>query len=146
MERRVLGGMQILLMLALSACDGSPAKPTTQQMQQPVGDYLVDYKKASCDGDVRLQGVDVKRIGKFDKVLGGFPVFADFSVTCDARPGGIVTISSTFEAKDGATTGAAVCYARPSGGAYSCVMPDVLRSAEKQIQQQMNEAMRNVGK
>ncbi len=140
-NRLVFGALQVSLLLGGSACSRSPGKPTLQQMQQPVGDYLLGYKKTSCDGEVRLQSVEVKRIGEFDKNLGGFPVFADFAVTCDARPSGIMTVSSTFEANDGATTTAAVCYARPAGGAHSCFMPEIVRRAEQQMKRQMDEAM-----
>ena len=130
----------------LSGC-GGPSKPTPQQMNRAVGDFLVNNNGSSCDGNVSLNNVEVKRIGGYEKQLGGFPVYADYSVTCEGRVGATnIPLTTTSVASDGATTQAAVCYARAAADGHECFMPEVLKNATRQMTQQVEEMMRKLPK
>jgi hypothetical protein len=136
---RVAAAVAVAL-LGLSAC--KPAAPKAAELRDPVAAYLLAYKKRSCAGEVSLERLEIRRVGAWEKSAGGgFPVYADFAVTCrEAR------LTSTFTSADGAQTGAATCWANRRGSAWNCAMPAVFAEAEAEMKRQLDEAMRKLPK
>ena len=135
-----LAGAALAVVLALCGCTKST--PGGQEVTPAVEQYLLAYKKRSCDGPVALDRLVVRRVGAWTKEQGGgFPVYADFAVTCQDPK-----LTSTFEASDGATTTAAVCWARKAGSAWECTQPAFAAEAERQIKQQLDEMAKSLPK
>ena len=129
-----------LLLSGLAACSKTP--PRIAELADPVGRYLTAYKKSSCHGEVTLDKLEVRRVGAWSSEgEGGFPVFADFAVTCHEP-----ALSSTFDADDGATTTAATCMAKKVGKAWECSLPVFAVAAEKEMQRQVEEMTKKLPK
>lgn len=124
---------------SLLACGKAAPKPG--QVRSAVERYLVDHQGKLCKGSVTLDKLDVVRIAPLQKLGNdaGYPVFANFLVTCHD---GISQF--TYSADDGATTDAAVCWASQSSGTWTCAMPGMFAALTDQANKQMKAASRKM--
>jgi hypothetical protein len=116
----------------LGAC--GKATPKVSDMQEPVTAYLIAYKKSTCSGQVTLDKLEIKNVGAYQENFGGFPVYANFAVTC--RDGGV---KSTFKSSDADTMRVATCSARKVAGAWECIMPAFFAEGERELKRKMEE-------
>ena len=118
--------LAVLSFVALfSGCsDIASSKPSTEDTKAALSEFLrTDFTGKS---DVSLDGLENIRVGDFQPELGGWPVYADFSISYQENG-----INMT---QHGAA-GTAAAYAKIEGGATVCFTPELLKQLVEQMDQ-----------
>ena len=128
------------LLLCLCACgDGSSTTPPSEaEAKSALASYVVAQQQSGCRGSVTLDRLSVTRVGSYERNVGGYPVFAAFSITC--RHG-----NTTETMNINGSTAAATAYMRKSSfGAWEAYTPEILRQGQAQMDRQMDEMMKKL--
>jgi hypothetical protein len=110
--------------------------PTTEEAHPAIADYLRAEKARTCSGSVTLESLRVARIEPYSSQWDGFPAYAAFSVNC--RDGNLTT---TWEDSDTTRAMVAVLRARSFGG-WEAFMPEFFREAQRMLERQFDESLR----
>lgn len=111
-----------LSLLAFAGCSGDE-RPTAEEVEPALKTYLIAHKAKTCNGTVTLDRMSIQRIGDFDKQLGGWPVYATFSVTCKEGSN-----STTWNSDDPSSKAMASLARKTVSGDIECFMPRGFRT------------------
>jgi hypothetical protein len=125
-----------VLLVAFAACSDD-TKPTTDEVEPALKTYLLAEKAKTCNGRVEVERLTVTEVGDFDKRLGGWPVYATFSVTC--VEGGNRTSWVSNDPSDKVMT---ALVRKNAAGDCECFIPDMFRDAQEQLKKQMENMMK----
>ena len=139
MRRRIMM-LGMALVVAGHGCGRSAGSPPPLEgdVKPALESYLIAEHQKRCTGKVSLDHLSVTRVGDYDQVMGGYPVFAGFSTTCQS--GGN---RETFNGEG--SSNAAAAYVRKSiSGAWEAYMPDIFRQGQAQASKQVEEMMKKM--
>jgi hypothetical protein len=110
--------------------------PTAEEAHAAIGDYLRAEKARTCRGSVSLESLRVARVDPYSSQWEGFPAYAAFSVSC--RDGNLTT---TWEDSDTNRAMVAVLRRRSLGG-WEAFMPEFFRDAQRMLERQLEDALK----
>ncbi len=111
--------LSFVLLSFSTACQTAQKMPEADAIEGIVGEYLKERKAKTCSGSVVLDSLSINEVGAFDASMGGFPVYAAFSVTCQE---GNDSMSWTG---DGGKDAAAAYVRSKSLGGYEAFTPAI---------------------
>lgn len=133
-------GLGMALVLVGYGCRSSAGGPPPLEgdVKPALESYLIAEHQKRCAGTVTLDHLSVTRVGEYQQAMGGYPVFAAFSTTCQSSGN-----SETFNGED--SSNAAAAYVRKSiSGAWEAHTPDVFRQGQAQSSKQIEEMMKKM--
>lgn len=128
--RNWISGLAVLSFVTLfSACSDTASKPSTEDTKAALSKFLrTDFAGKS---DVSLDGPENVRVGDFQPQLGGWPVYADYSISYQENG---ITMTQH------GSTDVAAAYAKVEGGAAVCFTPDFLKELGEQMDKDIADA------
>jgi hypothetical protein len=107
-------------------------RPAIDEIRKPVSDYLIS--KLSCDQPAQLEMLDIESVGGFEREMGGYPVYAAFSVACydGART------RRWKDSKDKRTVAAFV--RRTSSGNFEAYVPSLFQELADSFEQEFADS------
>lgn len=131
------------LAFCLVACGESAGAPppSANDVTPAIRAYLTTEHQRDCHGSLRLDTLTVTEVGRYEKGMGGYPVYARFATTCQQGRN-----SLTFNGLDPKSKAAAAYVRKTAGGAWEGYMPEVFRQGQLLAKQQLEALMKTMPK
>ncbi len=127
---------RLTLAVILVGTVGCQSKPDTAATSKALAQYLKAEVQDSKFEHFQITGPTNVRIGDYQELLGGWPVFAEYDLryTVDG-----VRVTNRNDGK-----GTAVAYVKRSGGRTVCFKPDVFADAEADMKEGLEQMMKEI--
>jgi hypothetical protein len=115
------------------------AAPSAREVEPPFRAFLLSPESNLCSGTNTLDDLQSVKVGDYSKEFGGWPIYAEYSLTCH---NGVTTTKFDGHGGEGKITAAFV--RRGSSGGLEVFVPEIFQNATREMQQALQSGLNNI--